>query len=171
MCEFFYQNITFRLEDYQLPVFLVSKVHLFTTRRLSSSGKKVSTKRPSEINLWIRSLIIQVHIRPNSGGFVFPPNNSLRRLLDCPRLVRVTLSIVTTGLLPFCLFKETGDVLGELKERSGNGLKVYCDMGWDYDTPGTSSGWRQDPECHVLRPTHAASGRSFVIHRLHLQRN
>ncbi len=141
LCEFFYQNNTFRLDDRQLPKFLGSKTHRSANRGCLDDGKVNSTMPRFEVGNWICRLIIRVQSFEKSKKSLL---KKLLGLLECPRLKNVILDVETEDGPPRYLFGQKGDVLRQLKAKLGSGLKVYCDMGWSYGNPGISSEWRQD---------------------------
>lgn len=161
LCEAFYKCNTFRLYDYQLPEFLSLKQHKSATTNnpLLKAGPRGAVGRHHfKVMDWTKKLIVRTHINRNGdvsyanlsvgeslpSKHLYKPMEWLRPLLDCPRLTSLILDIECRSKSLPEFQDEQVTILSELKHKLGNGLKVYCDMGWTYGNPGTSSDWRQD---------------------------
>lgn len=161
LCEAFYQCNTFRLYDYQLSEFLSLKQHKSATINdplPKAAPRGVVGSRYFEVMNWVKKLIVRTHINRDgdvsyvnfSGGENLPtkhlyrPMEWLRPLLECPRLASVILDIECRSKSLPELQDEQVMILSALREKLGDGLQVFCDMGWSYGNPGTSSDWRLD---------------------------
>lgn len=148
LCEYFYQSNTFRLIDYQVPLFLGSQSHksanltnvvyLPNHRR---TKKQPASTRPFNVAEWVKKLIVRIQVPEDLEEFHL---EELRPLLECPSLRSLILDIATEHGPASLLSGKKAKVLSELKEKLGKGLRIYCDMGWSYGNPGVSSDWRQD---------------------------
>lgn len=161
LCEAFYQCNTFRLYDYQLSEFLSLKQHKTATTNdsLPKAGPRDDVDGYHfEVMNWTKKLIVRTHINGNGDvsyanlsigeslptKHLYKPTEWLLPLLDCPRLTSLILDIECRSKSLPEFQDEQVTVLSELKHKLGSGFKVYCDMGWSYGNPGTSSDWRHN---------------------------
>lgn len=152
MTTFFYQNNTFRLHVTHLPRLLSSRRH-----RCAFSGRPhKKTEHPIQVAALVSRLIIVVDLFETPGAphsiTTVVPQRETGMLLSSPRLQNVIFDVQVSqpplqNMIEdqpgqsegFPLNAEAKEVMRQLKKKLGNGMKVYCDMGWSYGNPGTSS--------------------------------
>lgn len=149
LCAAFYQYNTFRLHDYQLLEFLGSTQHKSANGdspkpRTTRKQRALARSAPRfEVKKWIKKLIVRLKII----NFITGQKHQLvqlRKLLECPRLTNLVLDIESDPESLPDFSDDQVSILKELKAKLGEGLKVFCDMGYSYGNPAVSSDWRRD---------------------------